>query len=51
MHAVANSLPSGTEIDAILFDRTAARVLGEFPAPTRSQQRPRRDEAARLAAA
>ena len=30
MHAVAAALPSGTGVDAILYDRTAARVLGEF---------------------
>jgi VWA domain-containing protein len=30
MHAVATALPIGTTIDAIVYDRTAARVLGEF---------------------
>jgi Mg-chelatase subunit ChlD len=30
MRAAAAALPSGTEVDAIVYDRTAARVLGEF---------------------
>jgi hypothetical protein len=30
VHAVASALPLGTVVDAILYDRTAARVLGEF---------------------
>lgn len=33
MHAVANALPSDTSVDAILYDRTAARILGEFRPP------------------
>lgn len=34
MHALAAALPSGTSIDAILYDHTAARLLGEFRPPT-----------------
>jgi len=34
MHAVGAALPSGTTVDAIVYDRTATRVLGEFRPPT-----------------
>jgi len=34
MHAIAAALPSGTSVDAILYDRTAARLLGDFRPPT-----------------
>jgi hypothetical protein len=34
MHALAAALPSGTNVDAILYDHTAARLLGEFRPPT-----------------
>jgi len=34
MHALVAVLPSGTSVDAILYDHTAARLLGEFRPPT-----------------
>lgn len=30
VHALAGVLPKGTEVDAIIYDRTATRVLGEW---------------------
>ncbi len=34
VHAVAAALPSGSSVDAILYDRTATRLLREFRPPT-----------------